>query len=63
MEEYFKLAANYGFPMVVTFYLLLRLEPLIKELQKTVNVLTIVVARQGGVDIEEARRIAGADNA
>lgn len=63
MEEFAKLAANYGFPMVVAFYLLMRLEPLIKELQKTVNVLTIVVAKQGGVDIEEARRIAGADNA
>jgi hypothetical protein len=63
MEEFAKLAANYGFPMVVAFYLLLRLEPLIKELQKTVNVLTIVVAKQGDVDIEEARRIAGADNA
>ena len=33
MEEFAKLAANYGFPMVVAFYLLMRLEPLIKELQ------------------------------
>jgi hypothetical protein len=61
MEEFAKLAANYGFPMVVAFYLLLRLEPLIRELQKTVNVLTVVVAKQGGVDIEEARKIAGCE--
>lgn len=61
MEEVLKLVANYGFPMVVAFYLLMRLEPLIRELQKTVNVLTVVVAKQGGVDIEEARKIAGCE--
>ncbi len=61
MEEFAKLAANYGFPMVVAFYLLLRLEPLIKDLQKTISVLIIVIAKQGGVDIEEARRIAGCE--
>ena len=61
MEEIAKLAANYGFPMIVAFYLLMRLEPLIRELQKTVNVLTVVVAKQGGVDIEEARKIAGCE--
>lgn len=57
MEEYFKLAANYGFPMVVSGYLLVRLEPLIKELQKSVTLLTVVVARQGGVDYEDARQL------
>ncbi|MDN5348391.1 MAG: hypothetical protein PWP65_1956 [Clostridia bacterium] len=57
MEEILKLAANYGFPMVIAFYLLIRLEPIIKELQKSVTVLTVVVARQGGVDYEEARRL------
>lgn len=57
MEEYAKIAANYGFPMVVAFYLLIRLEPLIRELKESVNMLTVVVARQGGVDMEEARRI------
>ena len=46
MEEYMKLAANYGFPMVVAGYLLVRLEPLIKELQKSITLLTLVVARQ-----------------
>jgi len=57
MEEYAKIAANYGFPMAVAFYLLIRLEPLIRELKESVNMLTVVVARQGGVDMEEARRI------
>ncbi|WP_066633296.1 YvrJ family protein [Desulfolucanica intricata] len=57
MEEIMKLAANYGFPMVVAGYLLVRLEPLIKELQKSITLLTVVVARQGGVDYEDARRL------
>ena len=57
MEEYVKLMANYGFPMVVAGYLLVRLEPLIKELQKSITLLTIVVARQGGMDYQEARQL------
>ena len=57
MEEYMKLAANYGFPMVVAGYLLVRMEPLIKELQKSITLLTVVVARQGGVDYEDAWRL------
>ena len=57
MEELMKLAANYGFPMVVAGYLLVRLEPLIKELQKSISLLTLVVARQSDVDVEQMRRI------
>lgn len=57
MEEIFKLTANYGFPMVVAGYLLIRLEPVIKDLQKSINSLTIVVARQNGLEIEEIGRI------
>jgi hypothetical protein len=55
VEDLFRLAANYGFPMVVAFYLLVRLEPVIKELQKSVTILTVVVARQGGVDYAEVK--------
>ena len=57
MEELMKLAANYGFPMVVAGYLLVRLEPLIKELQKSISLLTLVVARQSDVDVEQMRRL------
>ena len=39
--------ANYGFPMVVAGYLLVRLESVIKDLQESVSLLTLVVARQG----------------
>ncbi len=58
MEEIMKLTANYGFPMVVAGYLLVRLEPLLKELQKSLTLLTIVVARQGGIDYEDMRQLA-----
>ncbi len=44
MEDMLRLAANYGFPMVVAGYLLVRLEPVIKELQKSITSLTVVVA-------------------
>lgn len=57
MEEFFKLIANYGFPMVVAGYLLVRLKPILKEFQKSVTVLTIVVARQNGTDYEEALKM------
>lgn len=57
MEEFFKLAANYGFPMVVAGYLLVRLEPTIKELQKSITSLTIVVAKQSGMNVEEINDI------
>lgn len=57
MEELFRLAANYGFPMVVAGYLLIKIEPVMKDLQKSINSLTIVVARQSGLDAEEIRKI------
>jgi len=57
VEEIFKLAANYGFPMVVAGYLLIRIEPVIKDLQKSINSLTIVVARQSGLETEEISKI------
>ncbi|MDD3654839.1 MAG: YvrJ family protein [Desulfotomaculaceae bacterium] len=57
MEEIVKLAGNYGFPMVVAGYLLIRLEPVIRDLQKSINSLTIVVARQSGLEMEEISRL------
>lgn len=53
MEETFKLISNYGFPMVVAGYLLLRLEPTIRELQKSINLLSLIIARQSGVNLDE----------
>lgn len=53
MEELFKLISNYGFPMVVAGYLLIRLEPTIKDLQKSINLLSLIIAKQSNIDINE----------
>jgi len=52
-----QLAANYGFPMVVTGYLLVRLEPLIRNLEKSITLLTMVVAKQSNIDVEQVQQI------
>jgi len=57
MEELLKLAANYGFPMVVAGYLLVRLEPLIRNLDKSITLLTMVVAKQSSIDVEQVQQI------
>ena len=49
--------SNVGFPVFVAVYLLVRLEPTMRDLQKTVTVLTIVVAKSNGVDYEEGSRM------
>ncbi|WP_041274404.1 YvrJ family protein [Desulforamulus reducens] len=57
MEELFKLASNYGFPMVVAGYLLLRLEPTIRDLQKSINLLSFIIARQSNMDMKELNEL------
>jgi len=42
MEQLFTLISSYGFPMVLSIYLLVRFEPLIKELKESVDTLIIV---------------------
>ena len=53
MEDLVKLAANYGFPMVVAGYLLLRLEPTIRDLQRSINLLSLIIAKQSNIDLNE----------
>lgn len=59
VEGIMNVITNLGFPVFVAVYLLLRLEPTIRDLQKTITVLTIVVAKSSGVDYQEAQKIAG----
>ena len=40
MEELLKLVTNYGFPVVVSIYLLVRLESRIAGLEKAIIILT-----------------------
>jgi hypothetical protein len=51
------MAGNYGFPMVVAGYLLIRIEPVIKDLQKSITMLTLVIARQSEIDVNQMQQI------
>lgn len=57
MEEFLFAASNYGFPMVVAGYLLIRIEPTLKSLQKSITLLTFVIAKQSDIDIKQAQCI------
>lgn len=45
-----------GFPIFVAVYVLMRLEPTINKLNDTVRVLTIITAKQGGIDYDQVIR-------
>lgn len=55
MEQY-QWIVNTGFAAAVAWYILTRLEPAIKQLERTVNLLAIVVAKSSGIDYDEVRR-------
>ena len=42
-----------GFPTFVAVYLLLRLEPTVSKLDKTIRVLTLVIAKNNGLSEAE----------
>lgn len=42
MKELFNLISTYGFPMVLSIYLLVRFEPMLKELKDSVDSLIII---------------------
>jgi len=60
MEEMIEAIAQFigqvGFPTFVAVYVLMRLEPTINRLNDTVKVLTIITAKQSGVDYEGVLR-------
>lgn len=56
MEELLQTLTNYGFPAMVAFYVLWRLEPSLKEQTKAITLLSIIVARASGQDFGAVRR-------
>ena len=48
--------ANFGFAALVTGYILMRIEPALKELSKTVSLLSIVVAKSSGLDYVQIKK-------
>lgn len=53
MEDMLQLISSYGFPMVVSIYLLIRIEPLIRGLTRSVDTLTMMIALQSGVKAKD----------
>jgi hypothetical protein len=43
VEELFSLVSSYGFPMVLSIFLLIRFEKDIQELKKSINSLIILI--------------------
>lgn len=60
MEDMVEMLAQFigqvGFPIFVAVYVLIRLEPTINRLNDTVKVLTIITAKQSGVDYDGVLR-------
>ena len=57
MNEILTMISTYGFPMVITVYLLVRMEPLIRGLQKSVDTLTLVVSLQKDLRNENTEQL------
>jgi len=60
MEEIIGAVAHFigqvGFPIFVAIYVLMRLEPTINKLNDTVRILTIITAKQSGIDYDGVLR-------
>ena len=60
MEEMIEAVAQFigqvGFPVFVAIYVLMRLEPTINKLNDTVRILTIITAKQSGIDYDGVLR-------
>jgi len=60
MEEIIEAIAQFigqvGFPVFVAVYVLMRLEPTINKLNDTVRILTIITAKQSGIDYDGVLR-------
>ena len=57
MEEFLFAVSNFGFPIIVASYLLIRIEPTLKSLQKSIALLTFVIAKESEIDIRQAQQI------
>ena len=60
MESMVEMLAQFigqvGFPIFVAVYVLIRLEPTINKLNDTVRILTIITAKQSGIDYDGVLR-------
>ncbi|WP_240373974.1 YvrJ family protein [Bacillus piscicola] len=57
MEELIALISNVGFPIAVASYLLIRLEPIVKDLQASISGLTVVIGKQNEATTQQIREL------
>jgi len=56
VEEALSAVSTVGFPIVVALYVLIRQEGVMKELKKSVDLLTIVVANISGLSLDKIKK-------
>ena len=56
MEEALSAVSTVGFPIVVALYVLIRQEGVMRELKKSVDLLTIVVANSSGLSLDTIKK-------
>jgi hypothetical protein len=49
MEQLLNFTANYGFPMVISIYLLVRIEGKLEQLSESIHQLSKVIAGYNGI--------------
>mgnify|MGYP000985385867 FL=1 len=52
IETWIQAVSTVGFPIVISFYVLGRLEPTINRLNETIRLQSIIIARQTGIDYD-----------
>jgi hypothetical protein len=57
IEQCAEFIQSVGFPIFVSVYILVRIEPVLFKINKTISVLTVVLAKSTGVNYEEAKRM------
>ena len=61
IETWIQAVSTVGFPIVISFYVLGRLEPTINRLNETIRLQSIIIARQSGIDYDSIVREYGGE--
>ena len=56
MEAWTQAISTVGFPIFITVYVLMRLEPTINKLNSTIAQQTVLIAKLSGIDYNEAMK-------
>ena len=62
IDVWIQAISTVGFPIVISFYVLGRLEPTINKLNDTIKFQSIIIARQSGIDYDSIIQEYGGGN-